>query len=320
MDAFLDILEPGAKKARGYRFSTSIGNNMRNPPLISCLMVTRGDIRLIASALYCFDLQTYPNKELVIICCDKDSLVKDYIEQKRVPNVKLVYVEGRRSLGELRNISIRQASGQIVCIWDDDDLYGKDRLQIQAGLLIETQLPAIFLKRLLIWWPEKEILAISQRRPCEGSMMSWKSCIPGYLHVNRGEDTAMVDQLRETNRIGLLDMPSLYCYVVHSNNTWDESHFANTIRDSSHRLDYGDLSQISKILPLKEHICARNILSKLEEYNAEDSSVDNLLIKLNNHDVSRLSRCPCGSGKRYKHCHGSYRSPLRAELSIPLSS
>jgi len=59
-------------------------------------MVTRGDIRFIASALHCFDLQTYPNKELVIVYYEKESLVKDLIEQRRVPNVKLIYVEGRR--------------------------------------------------------------------------------------------------------------------------------------------------------------------------------------------------------------------------------
>jgi glycosyltransferase involved in cell wall biosynthesis len=312
MDAFVAIAEPGTQTSWGYRVSTSIGDDIvaNNPPLISCLMVTRGDVRLISSALHCFDLQTYRNKELVIIYYDKDSLVKDFIEKKRVPNVKLIYVEGRRSLGELRNISLREASGQIVCTWDDDDLYGTDRLQIQAGVLIKTQVSAVFLQRLLIWWPAKEILAISRRRPWENSIMAWKHRIPDYPHIAREEDKLMVAQLRKTNRFGLLDMPSLYCYVVHSNNTWNESHFAHIIRTSSHRLDYGDLGQISKILPFKEHICAQNILSKLEEPNAEPhSNVDNIIIKLNHNDISRLENCLCGSGKRYKHCHGSYRDP-----------
>src|SRR5262249_15060347 len=159
MDAHLAIAEPGARTTR---VRISIGNDIAVPPLISCLMVTRGDIRLISSALHCFNLQTYPNKELVIIYYDKKSLVKDFVEQKCTSNVKLVYVEGRQSLGELRNISVKEASGQIVCIWDDDDLYGKDRLQIQASPLIKMQLSAVFLQRLLIWWPEKEILAITQ--------------------------------------------------------------------------------------------------------------------------------------------------------------
>jgi glycosyltransferase involved in cell wall biosynthesis len=270
-------------------------------------MVTRGDIRLISSALHCFELQTYPNKELVIVYYDNESAVKSFIEQKHISNGKLVYVEGKRALGELRNISVREASAQIVCTWDDDDLYGRDRLRIQAGVLIKTQLSAVFLERLLIWWPAKEILAISKRRTWENSMMSWKNCVQNYPQITRDEDRLMVEQLRKTNRVGLLDMPSLYCYVVHSNNTWDAPFFDNLVRTSSHRLDYGDLNQISRVLPFKEHVCAQDSLSKLEKHSAQqDSTTDSILIRLNNTGLSRLVNCPCGSGKKYKHCHGSY--------------
>jgi len=169
------------------------------------------------------------------------------------------------------------------------------------------------LERLLMWWPAKEILAILYRRAWEGSMMSWKSCIPDYPHIARTEDTAIINQLRKTNRIGLLDIPSLYCYVVHSSNTCSEPHFENMLRPSpragfsSHRLDYSVLSQLSRVLPFKEHICAQNILAKLEGHNAgPDSNADNLLIELNHVGYSRLASCPCGSRMRYKHCHGSY--------------
>src|SRR5262249_14489296 len=221
--------------------------------------------------------------------------------------------KGRRSLGELRNISVKEASGHIVCIWDDDDLYGKDRLQIQASVLIKKQLDVVLLERLLMWWPAKEILAILRRRAWEGSMMSWKSCTPDYPHVVRAEDTAIISHLRKTSRIGLLDRPSLYCYVVHSNNTCSEPHFEDMLRPSHraafspHRLDYRVLSQLSRVLPFKEHICAQNILAKLEGHNTgPDSDADNLLIELNHVGYRRLASCLCGSGKRYKHCHGSY--------------
>jgi hypothetical protein len=100
-------------------------------------------------------------------------------------------------------------------------------------------------------------------------MMAWKHCIPDYPHITGGEDTLMVEQLHKTNRIGLLDMPSLYCYVVHSNNTWKEEFFFKLVRDSSHQLSYGDLSQISKVLPFQKHICAQNILLKMEENKTE---------------------------------------------------
>jgi glycosyltransferase involved in cell wall biosynthesis len=311
MDTFLNILEPGAKTTTRDRISTSIGDDVaaNSPLLISCLMVTRGDIRLISSALHCFDLQTYPNKELVIVYDDKDSSVAQFIEQRRMANVKLVYVEGRRSLGELRNISIQKASGPIVCQWDDDDLYGMDRLRIQAGILIKSRLSAVFLKRWLIWWPAKEILAISSKRIWEGSMLSWKHCIPSYPHIVRGEDTVMVAQLRKTNRIGLLDMPSLYCYVMHSNNTWDESFFAFQVRKSDRQLDYSDLVQIAKVLPFKKHICGQNILSKLEEHSAgSDSNVDRIIIKLNQSESASRSGDVCEQANRITHelCEASH--------------
>ena len=42
-------------------------------PLISCLMVSRGTLFPAQHAIQCFRLQTYPNRELVIVCDAPDS-------------------------------------------------------------------------------------------------------------------------------------------------------------------------------------------------------------------------------------------------------
>jgi glycosyltransferase involved in cell wall biosynthesis len=100
-------------------------------PLVSCVMVTRGDTRLISSSLHSFNMQSYRNKELVIVSLNAH--VAKFISDMCLDNVRFINVENQCSLGELRNIAISSAAGEIICQWDDDDLYDKDRLRIQTS-------------------------------------------------------------------------------------------------------------------------------------------------------------------------------------------
>ena len=47
------------------------------PPLISCLMLTRGRLVPTRFAIDCYRRQTWPNRELVIVCDDPDSELPD---------------------------------------------------------------------------------------------------------------------------------------------------------------------------------------------------------------------------------------------------
>ena len=51
-----------------------------------------------------------------------------------------------------------------------------------------------------------------------------------------------------------------------------------------------------KVILLRNH----GILKRLEEKNQSENTVKNDLKK-----VGRNEKCPCGSGKKFKHCHGN---------------
>ncbi len=101
--------------------------NIQKQPLISCLCVTHHKSQLLKRAIACFNSQTYDSKQLVIVYEETDLLTCAYIQSHTfASNIKLVAIPGGQSklmLGELRNRSIKEAEGEYVCQWDDDDWY-----------------------------------------------------------------------------------------------------------------------------------------------------------------------------------------------------
>ena len=223
-------------------------------PLVSCLMVTRGDPELVMSALHCFEHQTYPNRELIIVCDNVAAELHSLIEKSRGAPVRVVSVDPGQALGSLRNIAVANAKGEILCQWDDDDLYQSDRLRACIYALIKSDVAAIFLKRWLIWWPEREILAFSMERLWEGSLVVRKDSIYPYPEIKKYEDTLMVESLLENRRIGLVDEPLLYCYTIHGNNTYDKDHFMTIINSASAILCYEKaINKLSSLFPFAVH-------------------------------------------------------------------
>ena len=98
-----------------------VGEDASSSPKVSCLMVTRGNFDLAKTAYYSFQLQTWSNKELIIVCDAGADELRGLVASDI--QVKFIEAPSGLSLGELRNISIAQASGDFVCQWDDDDLY-----------------------------------------------------------------------------------------------------------------------------------------------------------------------------------------------------
>ena len=101
-------------------------------PKISCLLVTARDrFEYFERSVRCYDDQTYPNRELVVV----NEGPKSYQEQiadhlKDRSDVKLVFLDGKYTLGALRNISISICNGDLFVQWDDDDFNTPERLFI----------------------------------------------------------------------------------------------------------------------------------------------------------------------------------------------
>ena len=180
-------------------------------PKLSCLTVTVGRLTLLKRAVRCYCDQTYRNRELVIVT-DADGrrrqAIEEYLSSLERPDIRFIPVEGVRSLGALRNIALESAGGEIVCQWDDDDLYHPQRLEKQAAPLIAQgegaclltdQLHFFEAERALFWvdWTAGgRVQAIWQLIP--GSLMMYKQRFrypETGSEAKRGEDSALLEAL-----------------------------------------------------------------------------------------------------------------------------
>lgn len=101
-------------------------------PKVSCLCPTYGRPECLEEAIHSFLLQDYRGqKELVI--------VNDLPEQKLAfdhPQVRIINVPQEIGcLGRKFNLTARAATGDVLCVWDDDDIFLPHRLSYSIDRL-----------------------------------------------------------------------------------------------------------------------------------------------------------------------------------------
>ncbi|MEM1353913.1 MAG: glycosyltransferase [Planctomycetota bacterium] len=214
-------------------------------PKVSCLMVTQpGRLDMALTAASQFQQQTWANRELVLVC-DGD---RHYFEQLKhriqqvADNATCIFVEGHRSLGELRNISVGAATGDLVCQWDDDDQYHPRRLEIQANHLLGNQLDFCYLTdqlhffadtRELCWvdWTRDAAGHLHEHTPTRiaipGTLMARRDQMTDYQRVALGEDSFLIDAVARSKKIGMLSgMGWCHMYIFHGMNSFNRAHHA----------------------------------------------------------------------------------------------
>jgi len=129
------------QSAQTSRWETVRGRSYLNAikqaqPLVSCIMPTTGDRRrFLPQAIKCFQRQTYPNLELVILCDGEDDM-SDLIpgDDERI---RYSYLgPERHTIGTKRNLACARAKGDLIAHFDDDDWSHPDRLSFQVGALL----------------------------------------------------------------------------------------------------------------------------------------------------------------------------------------
>ncbi|MDG1906270.1 MAG: glycosyltransferase [Arenicella sp.] len=219
-------------------------------PTISCLCVTRGRPNQLAKAIACFTNQDYVNKELLIVVEDDDQSTLDYLENVGHSDISISVVPARpkKTLGELRNLSIEDANGDYICQWDDDDWYHPKRLSFQVQSALTSNKGASILSRWLIYDILDEQVYCSNVRLWEGSLVCRKDVLPrnnAYSIKQKGEDSDLVAWLFEQDQLAVADCPELYVYHFNGANTWDANHFKK-ILDASQKLELKDSAFIRK--------------------------------------------------------------------------
>ena len=228
---------------------------LKPSPLVSCMMVTKGDRFSVRFALACFQGQTYPAKELVVIVdAGATTQVEALVGEMRIEGVRIHAAPAGLTLGELRNLAIEWSRGDILMQWDDDDLY--DPLRITSCVNLLSQLPgaAVLMARLLLWWPGRRLAALSGQRLWEGTIAMRREYAPTYPSLSRAEDTPGVDAIVRSQPVVVADAPLLYVYAITQNNTWHIQHFNEIMATAEYVIggaEYDDLLQaLSARLPI----------------------------------------------------------------------
>jgi UDP:flavonoid glycosyltransferase YjiC (YdhE family) len=235
------------------------GQLLEKGPLVSCLMVTRGWREPARWSVDCFRSQTYSNRELVVVTSNADGDLRAHLDELRDPRIRFADVAPHgASLGALRNLAVAHARGEILCTWDDDDLFGADRLAASVTALLTSGAAAAFLERVTMWWPARQELTVSLRHAWENTMVAHRAVVPRYPDLPRAEDTEVAARIAAANPVVLLDDPNLFVYVVTGNNTWGPEHFQRFFDRATFTaagLDYPRaLSVLAKHVPVLDYL------------------------------------------------------------------
>jgi len=205
--------------------------------LISCLTVTQPDrLPELGRSIRCFARQTHHERELVIVHDGGDAFDREaraLAAEFPGERIRVERTESGAGLGALRNVAVGLARGELVCQWDDDDLYHPDRLASQYRRLRETGSDFCFLTDQLHWflntgeffwddwnvepWPMNLI---------QGTLLGRRGALPAYPALARGEDTPVLQALHRDGAklAGLEDHGYLYIYTYSGKNAWDLAH------------------------------------------------------------------------------------------------
>jgi glycosyltransferase involved in cell wall biosynthesis len=194
--------------------------------LVSCLLVTRGNLEILRHSINCFLRQTYPHRELIVIVQDLPFELSAYLKSVDHPNhpIRIFVAPASLRLGDLRNMSIARATGSLICQWDDDDLHHPDYLQFMVGFIEANNVAGVFLNQWTMWWPARRRFALSRYYHWEGSMVAHKSRVPVYPDLGKSEDTFVAKALVKQNPFAIVMAPHLYVYTITGHNTWDGEH------------------------------------------------------------------------------------------------
>lgn len=242
------------------------GGQYHKRVLITCLTVTQPDrLKELDRGIRCFARQTYPERELVVVHDGDRGLhrrLRRMIDGPLGGEARVVRAEAGASLGELRNLSVRHAHGELVCQWDDDDLYHPARLERQHRRLVETGSDFCFLTDQLHWfqntgeffWDDWNVEPYPMNL-IQGTLMGRRAMMPAYPSLSLGEDTPVLQALhRRGVKLAALDGHGyLYIYTYSGKNAWDLAHHAAISQWKRLRGDRLEAARELLTAHLKEH-------------------------------------------------------------------
>lgn len=198
-------------------------------------MLTYNRLEYAKASIDCFLSQTYENKELIVYNSGSQlykTQLNDYIASQESDKIKHIYAHKKQSdtIGDIRNGSIKNASGFYLCTWDDDDLFSRQRIESQVYFLEKFNADFCMFTNFVIRLPNKDRYNVSYERGFEPSLI-FKANDLSYPSLNKGEDCFFIKELEKKYKKVLVDNDfNDYIYTSNKNNVSGEQHFLGIIK------------------------------------------------------------------------------------------
>jgi len=208
---------------------------------VSCLLVTLPvpeRLPFVTRSIDDFCRQTVKNKNLVLVLSGGiesiHQAIRDYVASLDRHDIHIFTQPPDWNLGQLRNFSIENATGDVLCHWDDDDLYHPERLERQLSRLLEGNFEAVYLQEVMQHFPSLGHLYWTNWRATEAgghpaTLMVRREAAVRYSTegstARLGEDSEAARALLARGCVGYVTaMPHLYIYTSHGGNSWPQEH------------------------------------------------------------------------------------------------
>ena len=196
---------------------------MSTESFVSCIMPTSDRRRFASRAIDYFLAQDYTSKELLILDDGEQPLPDLGRDDGQVRYLRL---EQNTALGAKRNLGCKEARGDIIFHWDDDDWMADWRLSYQVRALIEGNAAVCGLDKLYFYEPERDqawqyVYPEGARFWVAGATLCYRKSFwreNPFPNINVGEDTRFVWGGDARRMIALADT-SFYVAMVHPGNT-----------------------------------------------------------------------------------------------------
>jgi glycosyltransferase involved in cell wall biosynthesis len=194
-----------------------------NQPLISAILPTADRRAFVSQATRYFLAQDYPNRELLIVDDGAESVADLVPADARIRYLRL---DNKMALGAKRNLACREARGEIIVHWDDDDWMADWRLSYQVQSLIESQADVCGLSKLLFYDPAANqawqyIYPQGQKFWVAGATLCYRKAFwrdNPFPNINIGEDTRFIWN-SSSKKMLALDNQAFYVAMIHRANT-----------------------------------------------------------------------------------------------------
>jgi len=170
--------------------------------------------------------------------------VASHVQSLKRNDIRFVFLEGSHyNLGMLRNISMDHAEGEIICQWDDDDMYHPERLAMQLECMLQKNAAACFFTDQLNHFSGTEnfywVDWTSRGRRTSiipGTVMMFKDARYRYPQAGpfarAGEDMVFLRKIMMALKIARLSNHGyLYVYTFHGKNTYHQKHHLGLIKE-----------------------------------------------------------------------------------------